>query len=155
MQRRLARAIETLVYTGIVLLVLGAWTASAAACSCWSVSTEQALIRADLVAEVELIDVEPPLDPSSDFTSQRLRFRLVRVFKGPRGLTDDDEVTTIYTTCNSDPFDRGSIGSRAILFFGYRRGAFEHDYCSPSRSAWEPLPYALIESRRLWRESQR
>lgn len=133
----------------LACLALG-YASEAEACTCRRQTDREALARATLVAEAELVDVEP-VDDDHDVFVQRLRYRLVRIFTAPEGFEDGDEVWIDDIGCNSVPYDRGSIGGRAIFFFGGndpRR--LTHGYCAHGRSASELVPLVLLQARDRW-----
>lgn len=125
----------------------------ARACSCAEWSYEEALARADLVAEVQILDVAEPID--SDRLGQPIRVRIVRTFKGPRSLNDGDELTLLHHTCTSEPYDRDAVGGRFIGFFDVDRGRVRFHFCSTTANAWAPLPVELRRARTRWLESRR
>lgn len=139
----------------VTLLCVGALVGEpvARACSCAEWSYGEALAHADFVAEVQVLDVAKPID--SVHLGQPIRVRIVRVFKGPRGLNDGDELTLLHHTCTSEPYGRDAVGSRFIGFFGIARGRVRFHVCSSIASAWEPLPVELRRARARWLESRR
>jgi hypothetical protein len=124
------------------------------ACSCRVPSLREALLRADVVAEVRLLEVGPA-DPEDDFEVQALRVRLERVFKGPPSLSDGEERWVGHPRCNSHPARRRSVGRRWVQFFSVRYGRLVAGHCSRRLSAWAPLPRALLELRERRRGSPR
>ncbi len=136
----------------VCVLLAAAFPASASACSCRRSLTEEAFEEAAVVAEAELVEVGPASD--SDLGSQRLRFRLVRIFKGPPSLSDGDEASVLHMMCNSGSFDASDVGSRHIAFFNGSRGHLSQHFCSHSLSAWAPVPSLLLQSRQQWLRSR-
>jgi hypothetical protein len=123
------------------------------ACSCAEWSYDEALAHADLVAEVQILDVAEPIDSSR--LGQPIRVRIVRTFEAPRGLNDGDELTVLHHTCTSEPYDRDAVGERFVGFFWVERGRMRFHVCSTTASAWAPLPVELRRARARWLESRR
>lgn len=139
----------------LALLVSFAFLAEpvvAHACSCAEWSYDEAFEHAKVVAEVEMLDVLPPIE--SDHLGQSIRVRIVRVFKAPAALRDGDVLTLLHHTCTSGPYDRDFVGSRFIGFFDVRGGRLRFDFCSTTASAWGPLPEVLRRGRARWLESR-
>jgi len=105
------------------------------------------------VAEMQIIDVEPSPE-DADLSIQRLRVRVVRVFKGPPGINEGEELWIGYQRCNSLAVDRRAVGQRSIYFLGAWRGLLTTGYCGLSLDAWRPLPLVLVQAREEWLRSR-
>lgn len=136
----------------LTALALGA-PSSAEACTCTTPSVREALWEATVVAEMQIVDVEPSPD-DADLSIQRLRVRVVRVFKGPPGIDDGEELWIGYQRCNSVAVDRRAVGQRSIYFLGGWRGLLTTGYCGLSLDAWRPLPLVLVQAREEWLRSR-
>lgn len=105
------------------------------------------------MAETQIIDVEPSPE-DADLSIQRLRVRIVRVFKGPPGIDEGQELWIGYQRCNSVAVDRRAVGQRSISFLGAWRGLLTTGYCGLSLDAWSPLPLVLVQAREEWLRSR-
>jgi len=140
---------RTVLASWLVVGVLVSHTESAAACSCITSTVEQALASSALVAELEILEVGAPADPS-DMTSQPIRMRVVRVFATRTAIRDGDEIVIQHLLCNSMPIERDSVGHRSIMFARAEGGSLTQHYCGLVLPAHLPVPYLLIQERRRW-----
>ncbi|MCB9631812.1 MAG: hypothetical protein H6721_06710 [Sandaracinus sp.] len=112
-------------------------------------------LRADLVAEVEILDVAAEAD--LDFAPQPLTVRVHRVFTAPRGTSrrhDADGALRPLLVAAVIRVPSSRIGQRSIMLFTLRDRVPVTAYCTPSLSPDEALPAVLEEARRRWLASR-
>ncbi|MCA9612690.1 MAG: hypothetical protein H6722_10670 [Sandaracinus sp.] len=135
-------------------LTWATWPSPSRACSCRRVPFESAFLRADLVAEVEILDVAAEAD--LDFAPQPLTVRVHRVFTAPRGIREGMTLTVLFDGygCTVIRVPSSRIGQRSIMLFTLRDRVPVTAYCTPSLSPDEALPAVLEEARRRWLASR-